>query len=121
MATAKKGTTKKSSTARRRTGGKAGASGVRPMTEFICNVEPSKNTDQDWEYADFLESGVFAAPRAVLPSSVDLRAPWWTINNQESTGSCVGWATADGVVRYHMVTAGRITPAQLLSPRHVWM
>ncbi len=50
-----------------------------------------------------------------------MRAAWWTINNQENTGSCVGWATADGVVRWHMVKAGRIGQKVLLSPRHVWM
>jgi len=90
------------------------------MTKFICNVVPSTKTELDWEYADFLDSGVFAAPRA-LPASVDLRAPWWKINNQESTGSCVGWASADGVVRWHMVQAGKIGKDELLSPRHLWM
>lgn len=58
---------------------------------------------------------------AALPASVDLRASWWAINSQENTGSCVGWATADGVVRWHMVKAGKIAQKQMLSPRHVWM
>jgi C1A family cysteine protease len=56
-----------------------------------------------------------------LPATVDLRAPWWTINSQESTGSCVGWATADGLVRYHLVKAGRLPETMMLSPRYVWM
>ena len=55
------------------------------------------------------------------PPSVDLRKPWWAINDQEDTRSCVGWATADGVVRYHMVMANRLPKDQLLSPRFVWM
>jgi Papain family cysteine protease len=88
--------------------------------KFICNVIPSKGTDKDWQLVDSIEAGSIGAP-AALPKSVDLRASWWAINNQENTGSCVGWATADGVVRYHMVKAGRITQKQLLSPRHVWM
>jgi C1A family cysteine protease len=90
------------------------------MEQFICNVEPSKSTENDWQFGDSVTSGALGLV-AAIPPSVDLRAPWWAINSQESTGSCVGWATADGVVRYHMVTAGRITPDQLLSPRHVWM
>ncbi len=87
---------------------------------FICNVVPSKNTERDWSFDDSLETGALAGPLQ-LPPSVDLRAPWWPINNQESTGSCVGWATADGVVRYQMVKAGKIAPNQLLSARHIWM
>jgi hypothetical protein len=56
-----------------------------------------------------------------VPASKDLRAAWWTVNDQGSTGSCVGWATADSVVRWHLVQAGRLTRPELLSPRFVWM
>ena len=87
---------------------------------FICNVIPSTGTATDWQFSDSLASGAIGAP-AALPNSVDLRVPWWSINTQEDTGSCVGWATADGVVRWHMVAAGRLAQADLLSPRHVWM
>lgn len=87
----------------------------------ICNLVPSKDTDRDWRYEDALASAALGAP-AALPASKDLRQPsWWKINNQLNTGSCVGWATADGVVRYHMVTAGRLEKNSLLSPRFVWM
>jgi C1A family cysteine protease len=94
--------------------------GRQKTEQFICNVVPSKGTENDWQFDDSVTSGALGLV-AALPPSVDLRAPWWTIHNQESTGSCVGWATADGVVRYHMVKGGRITQTQLLSPRHVWM
>jgi C1A family cysteine protease len=87
---------------------------------FICNIVPSKDTEQDWQLSDSIASGAIGAP-AALPASVDLRAAWWSINNQEDTGSCVGWATADGVTRYHMVKANKITQKQLLSPRYIWM
>ena len=90
------------------------------MEQFICNVIPSKDTEDDWQFGDSVTSGALGVA-AEIPPSVDLRAPSWAINNQESTGSCVGWATADGVVRYHMIKAGRIPPDQLLSPRHIWM
>jgi len=87
---------------------------------FICNVVPSKDTQDDWLLSDSIASGAIGAP-AALPTSVDLRASWWTINNQENTGSCVGWATADGVTRYHMTKANKIGQQQLLSPRYIWM
>lgn len=85
----------------------------------ICNLVPSQDTEHDWHFGDSLQSGALTA--TPLPRAVDLRAPWWTINDQEDTGSCVGWATADGLVRYHMATAGRIAQDEQLSPRHVWM
>jgi C1A family cysteine protease len=90
------------------------------VSEFICNVVPSRATEQDWDFTASIESGALGAP-AALPASVDLRAGWWKVNSQEDTGSCVGWATADGVVRYHMVQTGRVAQDMLLSPRHVWM
>jgi Papain family cysteine protease len=99
--------------------------GRSPAQQRICNVVPSKKTEQDWTFSDALgsealESGAVRAA-AAAPLSVDLRAAWWTIQDQEDTGSCVGWATADGVARYHMVKAGKLGKAKLLSPRYVWM
>ena len=87
---------------------------------YICNVVPSVGTEKDWRFRDSVDSGVLGAA-AKLPRSVDLREDWWGINDQEDTGSCVGWATADGVVRWHLTKSGRITAKQMLSPRHVWM
>jgi hypothetical protein len=57
----------------------------------------------------------------MLPASVDLRAAWWAIGDQENTGSCVGWATAEGVLRWHLVQSGKISKTDQLSPRFVWM
>ena len=88
--------------------------------ERILNVEPSKGTETDWKFQDSVEGGGLRA-LAAPPPSVDLRKPWWAINDQEDTGSCVGWATADGVVRYHIVKANKLAKNQLLSPRFVWM
>jgi hypothetical protein len=56
-----------------------------------------------------------------FPVSVDLRADWWDIGDQGATGSCVGWATADSVLRWHLVRAGRIAEADSLSVRFIWM
>jgi C1A family cysteine protease len=90
------------------------------LHKYITNLVPSKGTERDWSFVDSVQAGALGAPVAA-PPSVDLRAAWWKINDQEATGSCVGWAVADGVVRYHMVKAGRITTSQLLSARHIWM
>lgn len=87
---------------------------------YICNVVPSKGTEKDWRYRDFVEAGVLGAV-AKLPRSVDLREDWWAINDQEDTGSCVGWSSTDGVLRWHMTKAGRISTDEMLSPRHIWM
>ena len=87
---------------------------------YITNVVPSKDTQDDWTLADSLAAGAVGAP-AALPAAVDLRQPWWTVADQEHTGSCVGWATADGLLRQMFVEAGRLGEAELLSPRFIWM
>jgi hypothetical protein len=92
-----------------------------PEANRICNVILSRNTERDWNIENAVQARAIAAPAAALPLAVDLRAPWWKIGNQESTGSCVGWASTDGVVRYHMVKAGKLTQAGMLSPRCTWM
>lgn len=86
----------------------------------ICNLLPSRDVGKDWTFQDSLSSGALTAP-AAPPKSVDLRATWWAINNQGGTGSCVGWAAADGVMRYHLTQANRLAKNQMLSPRFVWM
>ena len=60
-----------------------------------------------------------AAPR--IPPKKDLRQTWWRISDQGSTGSCVGWATADAVLRWHFVKTNRIAQNELLSPRFQWI
>ncbi len=86
----------------------------------ICNVVPSRSPEKDWQYADAVAAEALTAV-AAPPPSVDLRAAWWTIGNQEDTGSCVGWASTDGLMRYHLVKAGRLAQASRVSPRATWM
>lgn len=100
---------------------KAAPGSARPEQERICNLVASKNTERDWDFRNALAAEAIAAPAAALPASVDLREDWWKIGNQEITGSCVGWASTDGVARYHMVKAGKIAKPGLLSPRMTWM
>jgi len=93
---------------------------ARPEANRVCNLVPSRGTENDWRLEHAIAAGAVTAV-AAPPASVDLRAPWWTIGDQEQTGSCVGWASTDGVARYHMVKANRLPQAQMLSPRYTWM
>ena len=86
----------------------------------ILNCRPSPKVEEDWTLENAQESDLLAAAPA-LPPSKDLRAKWWAVGDQGSTGSCVGWATADSVLRWHFVKAGRIKGGERLSPRFVWM
>ena len=81
---------------------------------------PSLETEDDWRIDTAEDSGVLAAaPR--VPARKDLRQLWWRIGDQGSTGSCVGWAAADGVLRWHFVKAGRIATSDQLSARFQWL
>ncbi|HSL72219.1 MAG TPA: C1 family peptidase, partial [Longimicrobiales bacterium] len=86
----------------------------------ILNCLESPGRDQDWPAEQAYQArGMAAAP--ALPASKDLREGWWKIGNQGSTGSCVGWATADSVLRWHFAKAGIVKPDERLSVRYMWM
>jgi hypothetical protein len=87
----------------------------------ILNCIPSRDTARDWRMGHAADAGVLPAPRAALPASKDLRETWWKVGDQGSTGSCVGWATADSALRWHFVKAGRLAKDLRISPRFVWM
>jgi C1A family cysteine protease len=92
----------------------------RRQPKRILNCIPSPERADDWQLDTAEDSGVIAAaPR--IPPRKDLRAAWWRIQDQGSTGSCVGWATADAVLRWHFVKTGRIARNELVSPRFQWM
>jgi len=86
----------------------------------ILNCRPSPKPEQDWTFETAADADIVAAAPPI-PASKDLRASWWAIGDQGSTGSCVGWATADSVLRWHFVKAGRLPQSTLLSPRFIWM
>lgn len=93
---------------------------ARKNTSRIVNVIPSKNTQDDWQLFNAVGAGILAAPAAPPPSK-DLRETWWKVGDQGSTGACVGWGTAEGVLRWHFAKANRIAQNENLSPRFVWM
>ena len=102
---------------------RATTSRARPERGRILNATPSKNTEYDWTFDHAAEAKIVGAPARAsgIPASKDLRADWWKINDQGRTGSCVGWATADSVLRWQFVNAKRLAPNQMLSPRFIWM
>jgi hypothetical protein len=89
-------------------------------TNRILNCIPSKNVEKDWLLEHAAAAGILDAAGA-LPPTLDLRADWWPVGDQGPTGSCVGWATAEGVLRWHLVKAGRLPKDRTLSPRFIWM
>lgn len=90
---------------------------VRP---YILNCVPSTRPEDDWTFGDAIDAGIVDAA-ATAPPSKDLRANWWKINNQGSTGACVGYATAYGVLRWHYFKEGKIGKTDLPSARFIWM
>jgi hypothetical protein len=86
----------------------------------ILNVRPSPKTEEDWTFQTAEDAEMVAAAPAI-PASKDLRSTWWKVADQGSTGSCVGWACADSVLRWHFVKNARIAREDVLSPRFVWM
>ena len=86
----------------------------------ILNCKPSRDTEKDWRFEHAAQAGLLATV-AAIPATKDLREPWWKIADQASTGSCVGWASTDSVIRWHFVKAKELGKNELLSPRFVWM
>ncbi|MBA3244884.1 MAG: C1 family peptidase [Actinobacteria bacterium] len=93
---------------------------ARRQPKRILNCIPSREREDDWKLDTAEDSGVLdAAPR--VPAKKDLRQTWWKIQDQGSTGSCVGWACADAMLRWHFVKTNRIAQNELISPRFQWM
>ncbi|WP_156902348.1 C1 family peptidase [Desulfomicrobium escambiense] len=94
------------------------------MAEFrtrILNCTPSRNTASDWTFEDAAAADL-TDMELPLPESRDLREPlWWGVDDQGETGSCVGWAAANSVLRWHFVKAGLLPDFERLSARYLWM
>jgi hypothetical protein len=105
----------------RRAAGRVAASARSRSVKRILNCLPSRKPETDWPAASAYDAGLVAA--VPIPPKKDLRAPWWTIGDQSNTGSCVGWASADSVIRWYLAMAGRIPKdsGKRLSPRYIWM
>jgi C1A family cysteine protease len=86
----------------------------------VFNCIPSRNRELDWTVESASRARLHP-DKPVPPASVDLRRRWWTVSDQGDTGSCVGWASVDGLLRWHFVSTRRIRQADRLSPRFAWM
>jgi hypothetical protein len=86
----------------------------------ILNCLPSQDQEKDWFVEHAAGAGVLAAAPSV-PAKKDLREAWWKISDQGATGSCVGWASADSVLRWHFVKAGLLEKTERIAPRFQWM
>ena len=75
--------------------------------EFVLNCVPSARTEDDWTFEDAVDAELIDVTPS-LPAEMDLRGPWWKIDNQGRTGACVGFATACGVLRWHYTKVGWI-------------
>ena len=87
---------------------------------YVLNCVESSDRENDWTFEDAISAGAVRIGGAV-PRSRDLRASWWTVQNRGSTGACVGFASADGVLRWHYTAAGMISESDRPSPRFIWM
>lgn len=99
--------------------GAKGCSVAIDPRDRILNVVPSAHVEQDWTFETAKNVGMVAA--GPPPANKDLREDWWGIGDQGQTGSCVGWACADAVLRWHFVKAGRLDESETLSVRQIWM
>jgi hypothetical protein len=90
--------------------------------KYVLNCVPSRDVETDWGYEDAIEAGVVKKTRP--PAEKDLRvgyAKCWPVRDQKSTGACVGFATADGVLHWHYLAAKWIRCSDSPSPRFIWM
>lgn len=88
----------------------------------ILNCILSRDTQRDWRIEHAIKAGQVAKEElSRIPAKKDLREKWWKIGDQEDTGSCVGWATADSVMRWYFVKARRLAKENRLSIRFIWM
>lgn len=89
-------------------------------TRRVLNCLPSSEPQRDWTLAHAASAGLLEAA-AAIPATKDLRENWWEIGDQGQTGSCVGWASADGLLRWLLVKAGKLAASEQVSVRYMWM
>jgi Papain family cysteine protease len=88
--------------------------------KHVYNSIESHDQHEDWSLEKAKALG-FSAGRKRIPAARDLRESWWNVGNQGDTGSCVGWALADSVLRFHFVKAGKLRQDEHISVRYIWM
>ncbi|MDJ0824868.1 MAG: C1 family peptidase [Rhodobacter sp.] len=89
-------------------------------SRLVLNCIKSSDTDRDWALGDAAGAELIDETTDP-PEQIDLRADWWTISDQGNSGACVGFATADGVLRWLYVTRGMMDRRDKPSARFIWM
>ncbi len=104
------------------------------FSRFVLNCEGSRDIETDWSFEDAVAVQSEAASMAIIPTQlagadlsqppparIDLRRNWWTVRDQGKTGACVGFATADGVLRWQYTKKKLMKKTERPSPRFIWM
>jgi hypothetical protein len=94
--------------------------GKHEFNSLILNCIPSLSQEDDWTFDDAADADI-VDPTKTAPQSKDLRTSWWHIDNQGSTGACVGYSTAYGVLRWHYVSRSFMDENTRPSARFIWM
>lgn len=84
----------------------------------VLNLQPSTRTDEDYTMLNAIRSGVIEMQAP--PPSVDLRADWWDVSDQGNSGACVGYGTADGLLRYIFTKSKALNPGERLAAGILW-
>lgn len=90
--------------------------------KYIRNCRQSDNSrNTDWVFDDAVKAKFL--PNEISPDAEsDLRdESWWGIKKQGRTGSCVGFAVADSILRWVFVNKQWIQKEDELSVRYLWM
>lgn len=98
------------------------ASSLKRIYRLNCSV--SRNPQDDWGFEDAVDAGLLSKSSQV-PANIDLREAWWPIDDQGSSGACVGYATAYGLLRWLYVKNGLLMQNNSTfnrpSARFIWM
>ncbi|MEM6699597.1 MAG: C1 family peptidase [Bacteroidota bacterium] len=104
------------------------------FSRFVLNCNPSLGCSTDWSFEDAVNVNSECTRYQIkslqigntklgsqIPDRVDLRQPWWNVRDQGRSGACVGFATADGLLRWQYVQKEMMSKSELPSPRFIWM
>lgn len=94
------------------------AAGGRVVGIRVLNGVPSMDKENDWTIDMAIAEGLV---NPAFPEKADLREDWWNIGDQGKSSSCVGWASTDALLRWHLVKQNRIRKHDHLSMRFTWM
>lgn len=94
--------------------------GDMESTKRILNCIPSRERHRDWGFENAMDAEI-SKPPTEIPPAVNLHAGWWKIRDQGNHGACVGFATADSLLRWHFVKKNQLQENEPLSVRFIWM